>query len=228
MYHSVSWQGYRDALCVSPERFKAQMLFLDRLKLRGVSMRELCLAMNRGDTRGLVGLTFDDGYQDFLDAALPTLEGLGFSATVFVVAGRLGQENDWDHAGGARPKMRLLGADGVREIFGRGVEVGSHTMTHPRLSGLGPEALAREIDESRRVLGGVLGAPVEGFCYPYGDLNADAVRTVRAGGYAYACATKARVERSAYDWPRAFVGEGDPPPRLGLKLIAQGLLPGRG
>jgi peptidoglycan/xylan/chitin deacetylase (PgdA/CDA1 family) len=227
MYHSVSWQGYRDALCVSPERFKNQMLFLDRLKLRGVSMRELCLAMNRGDTRGLVGLTFDDGYQDFLDAALPTLENLGFSATVFVVAGRLGKENDWEHGGAARPRMRLLGADGVREIFGRGVEVGSHTMTHPRLSGLGSEALAREIDESRRVLGEVLGAPVEGFCYPYGDLDADAVRAVRGSGYAYACATKTRVERGVHDWPRAFVGEGDSPPRLGLKLIAQGLFPGR-
>jgi len=62
MYHSISRSedGY-DALCTSPERFEAQMLYLKRHNLRGVSMRELHLAKNSGDTKGLVGLTFDDG-----------------------------------------------------------------------------------------------------------------------------------------------------------------------
>jgi peptidoglycan/xylan/chitin deacetylase (PgdA/CDA1 family) len=224
MYHSVSWQGYRDALCVSPERFKAQMLFLHRLKLRGVSMRELCLAMDSGDTRGLVGLTFDDGYQDFLGAALPTLENLGFSATVFVVAGRLGQENDWEHGGAERPRMRLLGADGVREIFGRGVEVGSHTVTHPRLSGLDPEMLAREVVDSRQMLSEILNGPVEGFCYPYGDLDGPAVRATRGAGYNYAVATVKQVEGGLYDLPRTYVGENDSTPRFGVKLAVSPIL----
>jgi hypothetical protein len=57
MYHSISRQGDYDALCTSPERFEAQMLHLKRHKLRGVTMRELCRAMNTGDARGLVGLT---------------------------------------------------------------------------------------------------------------------------------------------------------------------------
>jgi peptidoglycan/xylan/chitin deacetylase (PgdA/CDA1 family) len=63
------------------------MLYLKRHNLRGVSMRELSLALNTGEATALVGMTFDDGYEDFLDAAVPTLEKLGFSATVFVVAG---------------------------------------------------------------------------------------------------------------------------------------------
>ena len=71
------------------------MLYLKRHDLRGVSMRELYLALNAGEASGLVGVTFDDGYEDFLDAAVPTLEKLGFSATVFVVAGMLGSENTW-------------------------------------------------------------------------------------------------------------------------------------
>ena len=50
-------------------------------------MRELSRAMTTGDTKRLVGLTFDDGYEDFLSTALPILEAVGFSATVFVVAG---------------------------------------------------------------------------------------------------------------------------------------------
>jgi hypothetical protein len=113
MYHSISRpEGDYDALCTSPGRFENQMLYLKRHNLRGVSMKELLLAMSAGDSRGLVGITFDDGYEDFLSAALPTLEGLGFSATVFVVAGMLGKENTWEHRGVPRLQLRLLEAIG--------------------------------------------------------------------------------------------------------------------
>jgi peptidoglycan/xylan/chitin deacetylase (PgdA/CDA1 family) len=224
MYHSISQQGDNDALCASPERFEAQMLHLKRHNLRGVSMRELCRAMNTGDTRGLVGLTFDDGYEDFLSTALPMLETLGFSATVFVVAGMLGKENTWEHRGGPRLRSRLLGADGVREISERRMEVGSHTVTHPRLSGLDPEMLAREVDDSRQILGEIVGTPVEGFCYPYGDLDGPAVRAVRSAGYVYAVATKKQIEYGIYDWPRTYVGEKDSPLRFGVKLKVSPIL----
>jgi peptidoglycan/xylan/chitin deacetylase (PgdA/CDA1 family) len=224
MYHSISQQGDNDALRASPERFEAQMLHLKRHNLRGVSMRELCRAMNTGDTRGLVGLTFDDGYEDFLSTALPMLETLGFSATVFVVAGMLGKENTWEHRGGPRLRSRLLGADGVREISERRMEVGSHTVTHPRLSGLDPEMLAREVDDSRQMLGEIVGTPVEGFCYPYGDLDGPAVRAVRSAGYVYAVATKKQIEYGIYDWPRTYVGEKDSPLRFGVKLKVSPIL----
>src|SRR3712207_3534396 len=109
MYHSISPpEGDHDALCTSPERFEAQMLYLKQHNLRGVSMRELYLAMSAGHTRSLVGLTFDDGYEDFLSTALPMLEKLGFSATVFVVAGMLGKRNTWENRGGSRSQLRLL------------------------------------------------------------------------------------------------------------------------
>src|SRR5215211_1843709 len=161
MYHSISRPEVdHDPLCTSPERFEAQMLYLKRHDLRGVSMRELSLALNAGEATGLVGVTFDDGYEDFLDAAVPTLEKLGFSATVFVVAGMLGSENTWEHGGGPRPQLRLLSADGVREVSGRGMEIGSHSVTHPRLSGLDSEMLIREVEDSRQMLGEIVNAPV--------------------------------------------------------------------
>lgn len=225
MYHSISQSedGY-DSLCTSPERFEAQMLYLKRRNLRAVSMRELYSALNSGDTGRLIGLTFDDGYEDFLHAAVPVLERLGFSATVFVVAGMLGKENTWEHRGGPRARLRILGADGVREVSERGMEIGSHTMTHPRLSGLDPEMLVREVSESRQMLSEVVNAPVEGFCYPYGDLDGPAVRAARSAGYVYGVATKKRVENSVYDWPRTYVGDKDSPLRLGVRLIASPIL----
>lgn len=215
MYHAVSRPTEDpENVCVSSERFKAQMLYLARNNLRGVSMRDLRRAVAAGDTSGLVGLTFDDGYENFLHNALPVLEELAFSATVFVVCGKAGGENDWDPA----PRMRLLGTDDIREISRRGIEVGSHTMSHIRLSEVGTEVLEREIFRSRQVLDEVLGEAVEGFCYPYGDLDLEAAESVQRAGYSYACAYKERVEETAYDIPRIFVGEKDGWLRLMLKL----------
>jgi peptidoglycan/xylan/chitin deacetylase (PgdA/CDA1 family) len=225
MYHSISRPEVDyDPLCTSPERFEAQMLYLKRHNLRGVSMRELYLALNAGEATGLVGLTFDDGYEDFLDAAVPALEKLGFSATVFVVAGMLGSENTWEHGGGPRPQLRLLGADGVREVSERGMEIGSHSVTHPRVSGLDSETLIREVEDSRQLLGEIVNAPIEGFSYPYGAVDGPAVRAARKAGYVYAVATKKQVEGGLHDWPRTYVGEKDSPLRLGVKLKVSPIL----
>lgn len=219
MYHSIGQlDNDPNRLCTSPERFEAQMLHLKRRGLRGVSMRELRRAMRAGDVRGLVGLTFDDGYEDFLHTALPVLERLDFSATVFVVAGRLGKENDWNHEYAPRPRMKLLGTGELREVSERGMEVGSHGMTHAKLPGLEPALLEHEVSDSHRIISEILGEAVEGFCYPYGGLDGAAVRSVRGAGYAYACGWKVQVERSAFDLPRIPVSEKDNPLRFAAKL----------
>jgi peptidoglycan/xylan/chitin deacetylase (PgdA/CDA1 family) len=219
MYHSVGWlENDPNMLCTSPESFEAQMLYLKRKNLRGVSMRELRRAVDEGNARGLVGLTFDDGYADFLSTAVPILERVSFSATVFMVANMLGGENDWEHAHTPRPRLKLLDAEGAREVSGRRMEVGSHSLTHARLSGAEPELLEKEVDESRRVLSEILGNAVEGFCYPYGSLDGAAVQAARRAGYAYACGWRILVERSAYDWPRIPVSDKDGFLRFAAKL----------
>ncbi len=215
MYHAVARLSEDpNHICVSPERFETQMLYLERHGLRGVSMGELMQEIHRGDARRLVGLTFDDGYENFLYAALPVLEELGFTATVFVLGGMLGGENSWDEG----PRLKLLDIRGVREAAARGTEIGAHGMSHVRLSGLDPARLREEVEAPRQILGEVLGRAVEGFCYPYGDLDARAVRAVHEAGYSYACAYKAELLQGPYTIPRVYVGERDRGFRLGLKL----------
>ncbi len=88
MYHSV--QPYTEdpyLVTVGPSRFEQQMRWLSRRGLRGVSIAELLAARAAGAGKGLVGLTFDDGYADFAEYALPVLQRHGFTATVFVIAG---------------------------------------------------------------------------------------------------------------------------------------------
>lgn len=208
MYHAVCPPPDNpNTIFTSPELFQAQMRYLERRNLRGVSMRELRRASSMGNAKRLVGLTFDDGYENFLQYALPVLERFGFSATVFVVAGMLGEENDWEFRRDPRPRMKLLGAEGVREVSARGMEVGSHSMTHPKLTDLEPELLEEEVSDSRQVLGEVLGEEVDGFSYPYGFIDGASVQAVRRAHYAYACAVVVRVERNTFDLPRITVTE---------------------
>src|SRR3712207_5321060 len=98
MYHSVSPSSAPDPhlLRIHPERLDAQLRTLRRLGLRGVSVSTLLAALEKGTGHRLVGLTFDDGYTDFLRHAVPVLGRHGMTATVYVVAGRLAGQNDWE------------------------------------------------------------------------------------------------------------------------------------
>jgi peptidoglycan/xylan/chitin deacetylase (PgdA/CDA1 family) len=215
MYHAIARVAEDpNRICVSPRRFEAQMVHLKRRGLQGVSVRELLRASGTMRARKLVGITFDDGYENFLYDAVPILKRHGFSATVFVVGGMLGAENTWDEG----PRMRLLEAEGVREAAKRGMEVASHGMSHIRLAGLPAARLEEEVIESRRVLSELLDETVEGFCYPYGSLDGAAARGARRAGYSYACACWTRVECGIYDLPRAPVWEMDGHSMLAAKL----------
>src|ERR1700755_2744426 len=94
MYHSIA--DYDDdpfEVTLTPQRFERHMRWLRSRGLRGVSMEELLRATAQGRASRMVGLTFDDGYQDFVANAMPILQRYGFTATMFVLAGRLGGEN---------------------------------------------------------------------------------------------------------------------------------------
>jgi peptidoglycan/xylan/chitin deacetylase (PgdA/CDA1 family) len=215
MYHSVgdcSDDPYR--ITVTPDRLDRQLDWLRRRGLRGVSVAEL-LAARAGGTGGrLVGLTFDDGYADFVDAALPVLRRHGFGATLFVLPGRLGGDNAWDPLG---PRKPLLTADGIREAAAAGVEIGSHGLTHVDLTEADDAALRAETAGSRALLAELTGAPVAGFCYPYGTVDRRAVDAVRAAGYRYACAIDPGPLTGPHALPRLHIGQRDTAVRLHLK-----------
>lgn len=221
MYHSVAAYDQDPFLVtVRPARFERQMRWLHRRGLRGVSVRELFDARAGGRARGLVGLTFDDGYADFAAHALPVLVGCRFTATVFVVAGRLGGDNGWE-AGG--PRKPLLTADQVRGVAAAGMEIASHGLRHVRLSAAADDTLADEVAASREILRSITGTDVSGFCYPYGDLSARAVDAVRAAGYDYACAVSRTTFAGRYALPRTYVGDRDTSTRLAAKWLRHGL-----
>ena len=87
MYHRVSDE--RDELAVAPRRFREQMEFLASEGYRVVGVSEAAdLAASGDPSERTLGLTFDDGYRDVAENALPVLAEHGFRATVFVATGR--------------------------------------------------------------------------------------------------------------------------------------------
>lgn len=216
MYHSVAAYSEDPYLVtVDPKRFERQLHWLRGRGLRGVSMRELVAAASAGRARGLVGLTFDDGYADFAENALPALRRHGCTATVFVIVGRMGGSNDWDREG---PRKSLMTADEVREVAAAGMEVGSHGVRHRHLSALPEPELRDEVLGSRERLADAVGADIGGFCYPYGDLSGPVVQEVRRY-YAYACAIRRSGLSGQHALPRTYVGDRDEPLRLLAKQL---------
>ncbi|MEU5558528.1 polysaccharide deacetylase family protein [Streptomyces globisporus] len=228
-YHSVtdpSDDPY--GITVSPERLDEQLSWLRSRRLTGVGVSEL-LRTGASERRGLVGLTFDDGYADFLDEALPVLRKHGFRATVYVLPGRPGGVNEWDPLG---PRKPLLTHEGVRRVAAAGMEVGSHGLYHRDLTGLSDEELRRETRDSRELIGDLTGSLPEGFCYPYGILDRRVTQAARSAGYGHACALTPGPLLSRFALPRTHISQADRGVRLWAKDLRHGLrqvgVPGAG
>ena len=227
MYHGVADVAEDpNQLCVTPARFAEQMAWLKRRGLRGVGISALVDAMRAGHQRGLVGITFDDGYVNVLEAALPELLRHDFTATMFIISGRLGGKNEWDDG----PSWPLMSAEQVAELAAAGMEIGSHGATHVRLAGLGAGQLADEVSGSRDSLGRLTGSPIRGFAYPYGSMDAAARQAVLAAGYDYACAVETPLAALGLTaLPRIYAGQQDTASRMAAKrLLYRGYIAVRG
>ena len=113
---------------------------------------------------------------------------------------------------GVRPEHRTLDQEQVREL-GRSehIEIGAHTVSHPRLSLLPPDEQEAEIVQSKERLEAILGAPVASFAYPHGtaaDYGPETVAAVERAGFTCACVAHGdRVPKggSVFELPRVQV-----------------------
>lgn len=80
--------------------------------------------------------------------------------------------------------------DQAREMDSNGVEIASHTLTHPILTNVDDERLYRELHESRARVESMLGHEVKSFCYPNGNYSERVIREVERAGYDCAVTTR--------------------------------------
>jgi peptidoglycan/xylan/chitin deacetylase (PgdA/CDA1 family) len=184
LYHRVADDD--DPLSVSPRRFAEQMARLAADGFRAVDLTEALALLDAGEFDGrTIGLTFDDGFADVAEHALPALERHGFRATVFVTTGVADGRAAFPWY--AAPQPPVLRWDDIVALDLEGtLRFEAHTVTHPSLPILDEDTARGEIADSRRDLAERLGRPVTAFAYPAGLFGPRERRLVAQAGYAAA------------------------------------------
>jgi peptidoglycan/xylan/chitin deacetylase (PgdA/CDA1 family)/folate-dependent phosphoribosylglycinamide formyltransferase PurN len=187
LYHRVS-DELRDSLTVGIEKFDAQMEWISR-RHPVVSIADIIHGrVPRNTLRPVIAVTFDDGYLDNYENAVPILLRHQVPAGFFVSTGKIGRTEGFPHdltrLGKPLPTMSW---ENLRHMRDLGFVVGSHTVTHLDCGSADLDTVRRELIESRDALKQNLGLDEVIFAYPFGgrsNMNAAALRLVRELGYA--------------------------------------------
>ncbi|WP_028864315.1 polysaccharide deacetylase family protein [Psychromonas aquimarina] len=135
-------------------------------------------------------ITVDDGYKDNYELLLPLLKKYNFKAVVYAVTGE--SFNRWDVEQTENPEksVELMSAKQLKVLSESGyVEIGGHTLTHPKLDTLSYEQQFKEISENKKQLEAITGKPLISFAYPFGIHNQDSKDIAKELGYDFALAT---------------------------------------
>jgi peptidoglycan/xylan/chitin deacetylase (PgdA/CDA1 family) len=123
------------------------------------------------------------------------------------------------------PRDLMLTSEQVRQLAAAGMGIGAHTVSHPILAALPPEAALGEVARSKQTLEQLLQQPVPLFAYPNGkphqDYSRDTLEVVRACGFSAALSTAwgaARPGDDLFQLPR-FTPWDESRGRFGLRLL---------
>ena len=213
-YHAVS-ERWPSRLAVTPTELERQLELLLRRGYRGVTFKEAVVASPAAEK--ILAVTYDDAYRSVAELAAPILSRLGLPATVFVPTAFPGADAPlaWPGVrcwlgGPYETELTPMSWAELATLAAAGWEIGSHTRTHPRLTHLNDDALAEELEGSRRDCEAALGMPCKSLAYPYGDIGDFDQRVVAAAGEAgYAAAATLPLSvlhsPSMLSWPRFAV-----------------------
>lgn len=197
-YHSVTIDP-GNIVVISPEKLAEQMAYLHDQGYTPLTL-EAFIRLLEGDNsehtpKKPVLLTFDDGYIDNYEQAMPILAKYGFPATLFVSPGMT------EHDG-------YLNWEQIKKLQAAGWDIQPHGMSHPHLPKLSAEKQAYEIVEARKQIEAQLGTTADIFCYPYGEFNKTTLQLLNQHGFRYAFTIQqgmATNQQPPYQLKRIFV-----------------------
>lgn len=163
--------GYN--LSIPPSEFEQQVSTWKQEGYHSITMSEM---LSGNTDNKAVALTFDDGYEDFYTEAFPVLQKYGWTATTYIITGKIGGNYmTWEQ---------------LKTLQEAGIEIGAHTVNHRDLSKLSLSEQESEIKQSKQDLESHLGITVKSFCYPSGKYTPETERIVQEAGFTNATTTK--------------------------------------
>ncbi len=177
VYHSVRPHPYPeppaiDQFDVTPELFEKQLRYLQDNGFITVSVDDLVNSFTGGKAlpEKTVVINFDDGWENQYTYAFPLLKKYGDTATFFIYTNAIGHRH-------------FLTWQEVKELAAGGMQIGSHTKSHPYLNKISEDRLKDEIMGSKKIIENNLGKPVTAFASPFGYSNPDIVSLIKEAGY---------------------------------------------
>ena len=201
-YHRID-SGIRHSLVVPPEEFKKQMQYLHNEGYHSITLDEVYDYVTKGTELPdkPVLITFDDGYIDNYQHAMPILKEYNMKATLFMISGSVGEN-------------RFVGLEQLKEMQANGIDIQSHTVNHKDLRHMSLQQARDELVSSKAVLEDSMKHPVRYIAYPGGFTNKDIDTIAEESGYRMAFNVKAgnvQPGQDLFNLPRQAVFFNDTP-----------------
>jgi peptidoglycan/xylan/chitin deacetylase (PgdA/CDA1 family) len=212
-YHAIS-EDWPATLSVTPADFEFQIDLLTSRGYRAATFTDAVLADGPGK---VVAVTFDDGYRSVNEIARPILDRYGLIGTIFVPTRFMdtAEPMAWTGidqwlGGPHEDELAPMSWQELRSLADAGWEIGSHTLTHPRLPELGDAELRKQLLESRQECARMIGSDCTSIAFPYGDSDERVLREAEAAGYSAAATLSTQLDRtSRFACPRVGVYQID-------------------
>lgn len=177
-YHSVK-ESADNEVTITPEMLKTELKYIHDegyVTLTISQLKSYILNDSPIPPKSIL-ITFDDGYMDNYYSAFPILKEFNMTATIFCITSEL----DGSY---------YLSKEAIREMSAYGIDIESHTLTHPHLNKLNYDQQLAELVASKKTLEEITGKEISSLAYPYGDFNDDSVKATKDAGYALGFTTK--------------------------------------
>jgi len=169
-------------------------------------------------------VTFDDGYKNLVENAIPILVKYNIPSVLFIVTSCFDSFPDWIQEKNNPDKYeKILSIDDLRKIPEDLISIGSHTDTHPQLEMIPKEVVRKELEISKSKLENLTGKKVEMFAVPFGKYKRDLFEIARKVGYKRIFTSDPLIIKKRID--NSILGRFDVSPltwNIELKLILNG------
>lgn len=182
-YHDINRKFRMGITRVTPGAFQRQMDWLFEAGYRTVPVSEIPYLYGK---EKFFSITFDDAFRNLDEYALPILQRMGYTATLVVIAGFVGQPNRWEARLGG-PVLYHMDWQQLQGWIAQGHEVACHGYTHRSLRGMTDRDLVREIHDSKSLIEDKLGVEVQTFVPPFGRIDNRVMDVVAGNGYRIVC-----------------------------------------